>query len=133
MIIILTRADLKHPDQHISEVDIRVATDILGHATVARADRIEFHDFNGWVRIVKDRLLERPAGYLPKTKQNGFGEADRIHHVGYHKSDWCLNVAQPATSSKEMQPVGFNPKYEAVGRKLILDGPESQPGSKNAS
>lgn len=130
MIIILTRADLKQSDQHITEIDIRVATELLGHECVARAGRIEFHDYNGWIRVIKDRELLRPPGYLPKTRQNGFGEADRINHVGYHKSDWYATVRRPETDTKDMKAVGFNEKYQPVGRKLILDGPEPQPKPK---
>lgn len=124
MIIILTRHDLKIPDQHITEIDIRAATQVLGHELTARASRIEFHDFNGWVRVIKDRYLERPAGYLPKTQENGFGEADRINHVGYHKADFNQKNPQPVTQApeSEMKSVGFIEKYPVGARKLVLDG-----------
>lgn len=134
MIIILTRADLKQPDMHITEVDIRTATEVLGHDSVARAARIEFHDYNGWIRIIKDRELARPPGYLPKTKQNGFGEADRINHVGYHKSDWYEKVLKPSVDAKEMEQVGFDEKYRAAGRKLVFDepAPSTKPKKKHS-
>lgn len=123
MIIILTRPDLKNNDTcPLSDIDIRTAQDCLGSKLTAEAERIEFHDYNGFIRVIKDRHLDRPPGFLPKTHDNGYGEADRIHIVGFRaEANWYATEAKPNKPAGTVVPTGFSETAPANNRKLVID------------
>lgn len=123
MIIILTRPDLKNNDHcPLSDIDIRTAQDCLGAKMTAEAERIEFHDYNGFIRVIKDRHLDRPPGFLPKTHDNGYGEADRIHIVGYRKeANWYAAETTPNKPTGKVVDVGFSETAPVATRKLVID------------